>query len=460
MDPILRNDCLSDHVHTFYGPQSGVDPRRIDSTDPLKLHSRLVATSVGENTGNVEENKSMYWHPTVYKKNQSTNTYTRDVMAQSSAYYVWDTGQTTAFPNGFQMISGFDTSKSEAIAECVNESLCDEGDCYTENTFFPSTKCDELEVSMRMPSCWDGIQINSPPDHTSHVEYSNDEGDCPSTHPVKIPQIHLFFRIMPYDGGWHTFADDSGVFHADYVSGWDQNFLQNVLDTCDNDGDGAMPNFFCEDMLTFRDAPKCTDESTCDFADPNLIEKVRAFQPNSLDIAGTIVDEETSAVAGDLPRGTCIGSFVGGDIPPPTESPSVSLRQTANPTDRPTDPATSFPTKSTPVTSRPTTYPTARPTPIPMEDEDENEDEEEANSEEEDNVPNSEEEDANSEEVEEDEGSEEEDEEDCNDDGSFLFKGRRGKDCEWIGMKERRSKRLCRKRAVFFSCPMTCGECS
>ena len=50
-------------------------------------------------------------------------------------------------------------------------------------------------------------------------------------------QIHLFFRIMPYSGGWHMFADGSSVFHADYVSGWDEDFLQNLLDTCQNDGD-------------------------------------------------------------------------------------------------------------------------------------------------------------------------------------------------------------------------------
>lgn len=258
----------------------------------------------------------MYWHPTVYKYDRASNTYTRDVMAQSSVYYVFETGETTAFPNGFQMIGGLDPEQSEATAECVNPSPCDEGDCYTENTFFPATKCDELEVSMRMPSCWDGIRINSPPDHTRHVAYpdANEvDGNCPESHPIKLPIINLFFRIMPYDGGWHTFSDGSGVFHADYVSGWDQEFLQDVLDNCDNEGFGAMPNHFCEQMLTFRDGPKCTNERTCDFADPELIEKIRAFQPSPvLDIAGTIIDEETGTVAGELPRGTCNGVLVGG----------------------------------------------------------------------------------------------------------------------------------------------------
>lgn len=327
VDPILRDDCLSDHVHTFYGPQSGVDPRRIDSSDKLELHTQLVTSDIAENTGNVEENKSLYWHPTVYKYDRTANTYTRDEMAQTSAYYIWETGQATAFPNGFRMIGGFDISKSFANAECVNESPCDEGDCYTENDFFPATKCDELEVSMRMPNCWNGVSIDSPPDHTSHVAYSEDsyfDSDCPSSHPIKLPQIQLFFRIMPYNGGWHTFSDSSSVYHSDYVSGWDEEFLQSVLDGCDNEGAGANPNFFCEDFLTFRDAPKCTDEETCDFSDPNLIEKIRDFQPSTpLDVTGTIVAEETEVLS-ELPRGTCNGPLVGETSAVPSIAPAAA----------------------------------------------------------------------------------------------------------------------------------------
>jgi len=363
VDPILREDCPSDHVHTFYGPQSGVDPRRVDVADELELHSRLINTTVSENTGNVEENKSVYWHPTVYKYDRTTNTYTRDVMAQTSVYYVWETGATRAFPNGFQMIGGFDPFQSEATAECVGESPCDEDDCYTENTFFPTTKCAELEVSMRMPNCWDGVSVNSPPDHVGHVAYADHNlpgAECPASHPISIPQINMFFRIMPYDGGWHTFSDGSGVFHADYVSGWDEVFLQNVLDGCENEGEGAMPNHFCEDFLTFRDAPKCTDESTCDFADPQLLEKVHAFQPSPLDVKGSIIAEETEVVVGSLPRGTCNGSLI--DASPTTQSNQPSKAPTQSPSSQPTNVPSNNPTN---VQSDPTNAPTHNPTSVP-----------------------------------------------------------------------------------------------
>ena len=42
------------------------------------------------------------------------------------------------------------------------------------------------------------------------------------------------------------------VFHSDYMSGWDEDELQRVLDNCDNDSEGAMPTAYCSDWLTFR----------------------------------------------------------------------------------------------------------------------------------------------------------------------------------------------------------------
>ena len=61
------------------------------------------------------------------------------------------------------------------------------------------------------------------------------DGDCPDTHPVRLPQIKLYTRIEPYLGGIHLFSDGTGDFHADYFSGWDSDFLQSVLDECENE---------------------------------------------------------------------------------------------------------------------------------------------------------------------------------------------------------------------------------
>ena len=160
------------------------------------------------------------------------------------------------------MVAGFNGNPlSRAEAECVGPSKCERINCKTTSDFFPQTACAELEVKMAFPSCWDGVNIDSE-DHQSHVSYDMDggrfDGDCPASHPIKIPEIQFYFRIVPYSGGQHIFAgmyrhrrsnqvhvffsflsfinkfiaviqDGTDYYHSDYFSGWDENELQDVL---------------------------------------------------------------------------------------------------------------------------------------------------------------------------------------------------------------------------------------
>jgi len=240
----------------------------------------------------------------------------------------------------------------------------------------------------------------------------------------------LFFRIMPYDGGWHTFADDSGVFHADYVSGWDEGFLQNLLDNCNNEGDGAMPNFFCEDILTYRDAPKCTDENTCDFGDPALLEKIKAFQPSPpLDIQGTIIAEETQTVSA-LPSGTCNGGLVGGStpteapVPTPTATPTEAPVPMCNPQPEPTLAPQPEPTlapqpePTLPPQPAPTAPPQPAPTAAPQSDQ-------------------------------------------CTDDATLTYKNTSWKNCNWVGKKYwKRCNFNWEGSKLWEYCPGACRECT
>ena len=147
------------------------------------------------NTGNVEENKSLYWHPTVYSYDSESNTFHKDEIWFASAYYIWETGKAKAFPNGFKMIAGFDDDNTRASAECVGPSPCEKDDCSTNNDFFPTTACAELEVSMAFPTCWDGENIDSE-DHRSHVSYDVDGGEFGSGKFACICNIYL--RIYFY----------------------------------------------------------------------------------------------------------------------------------------------------------------------------------------------------------------------------------------------------------------------
>ena len=61
-DPLMFSqfgNCLSDHVHRFYGATSSRTMRPDATFQDLR--------SAKGNTGNVEENHSLYWNPAIYK---------------------------------------------------------------------------------------------------------------------------------------------------------------------------------------------------------------------------------------------------------------------------------------------------------------------------------------------------------------------------------------------------------
>ncbi len=56
-DPIITQECLSEHIHTFYGPPL---------IYPKVSFDDLRASDPNLSSGNILENQSLYWHPSVY----------------------------------------------------------------------------------------------------------------------------------------------------------------------------------------------------------------------------------------------------------------------------------------------------------------------------------------------------------------------------------------------------------
>ena len=81
----------------------------------------------------------------------------------------------------------------------------------------------ELEINIKFPTCWDGVNLEAK-DGVEHVVYADGcDGDsnecfeepCPDSHPVKMPEIHWYYRVSEYQGGPHLFADGTDVSRID-----------------------------------------------------------------------------------------------------------------------------------------------------------------------------------------------------------------------------------------------------
>ena len=77
----------------------------------------------------------------------------------------------------------------------------------------------ELEINIKFPTCWDGVNIESV--DQSHVAFALEcdgdefnecfDFDCPDSHPIRMPEIHLYVRVLGYEGGAHVFSNDTDV---------------------------------------------------------------------------------------------------------------------------------------------------------------------------------------------------------------------------------------------------------
>ena len=90
----------------------------------------------------MEENKSLYWNPAIYKVLNPGGAPTFQLVDVwfASAYYIFRTGEVRAFPSGLKMMTSESEKISRAGVSCDGESACkrtDQGGC---NGYGPSNQ--------------------------------------------------------------------------------------------------------------------------------------------------------------------------------------------------------------------------------------------------------------------------------------------------------------------------------
>lgn len=122
--------------------------------------------------------------------------------------------------------------------------MCETATGSTQYVGFPPEHCVTFRAQVYFPSCWDGINLDTP-NHKDHVAYPAvggfDGGICPQSHPVALLSIfyEFFFDTSPYPDFTNLLysnGDTTGYgFHGDFINGWTNlTALQVALVTCDD----------------------------------------------------------------------------------------------------------------------------------------------------------------------------------------------------------------------------------
>jgi Domain of unknown function (DUF1996) len=238
-DPIFEPLDGQGHDHIYFGATSP-DVANDDTGYTLRdLHLKPDQT-----TCNWKVNFSAYWLPEVYR-NGSTTPLPVDtdskILGDNTIYYragdVRNSGIITVFPSDFEIVARDDGGPGDVRWSCDRT-----GRPLTEA---PPATCSTrlLKVNIQFPQCWDKVQVDDSENKPEFLRMANGDGNC-TFDGVKwraVPQItmSLNFVLPTTEVGTITVAGDDAdgqlpyrSMHADFMNGWDQAVLTDLVTNC------------------------------------------------------------------------------------------------------------------------------------------------------------------------------------------------------------------------------------
>jgi len=288
IDPLVNPKSCSTHVHSVYG-NAQFSNRIKKKMYKDKEWRKNIKEKYDQTTSELVENISSYWVPSMYIYNSASQQYYL-VPSFSRPYYRIEHAKSddtrvvvNPYPDFLRMIVGDASRKQEwNDDDDVNRdnirwtlttynrrttNYLDNGDWSYLKQMDTSIIADrgQVELLLKFPNCLAIKKKSGKPitksknfrDHAAYADQSTNDwndirGWCPASHPYPIPRLDLEIRynlaamrhvldedVVNDPNNWVlSTGDKSGAGgHADFVSGWPTELMENIIAHC-TDGHG------------------------------------------------------------------------------------------------------------------------------------------------------------------------------------------------------------------------------
>lgn len=219
-DPIVHpGQSGASHLHQFFGAAD------------VSVESSYETLADGATTCAQRADTASYWAPVLVSADGDPIEPLGSIAYYRAGPDV-DPSRVVPYPANFMMVAG-DHTATEPQPLAVVAWSCGVG-AQRHTTPPDCSDAPSLRMIVTYQDCWDGEHLRSPivPDPDLHVVYSS-AGECPSSHPVHIPQLQFAIDYEPLPPeGLALSSGDIHSGHADFWNAWNQAKLEREVSNC------------------------------------------------------------------------------------------------------------------------------------------------------------------------------------------------------------------------------------
>lgn len=231
--------CLYDHSApddpiVFFGQPGAAHNHDFFGGTPIDAFTQPEDLVGGPTTCPDQGDTAGYWAPSLYIDGQQI------VPHRINARYAAggkDPATLQPFPQGLKIVAGSKVvdGQVEKGSDKYLKWGCKPGPNNPNKRFYMHCGANETTANVEFPDCWDGLNLDVPNDHRSHMAYSKgNPATCPEDHPVPLPSLSMkvFYGKNLPEGEATLSSGATNTFHTDFLSAWVPERLLEVVNEC------------------------------------------------------------------------------------------------------------------------------------------------------------------------------------------------------------------------------------